>query len=135
MYNKCIRVKGIPVPKPRMTQRDKWQKRNCVMAYRAWADRLRTEATGSPKKYLDGSYNRISVFVFLPIPPSYSRAKRLRMQGTPHDKRPDADNILKAVLDALFENDSVVYQVEIAKYWSVEPEIEIFLGNDELPKV
>ena len=30
-----------PVPKPRMTQRDAWDKRPCVLRYRAFKDEVR----------------------------------------------------------------------------------------------
>lgn len=33
----------VPVPKPRMTQRDKWQKRPAVMRYRAFCDEVRAK--------------------------------------------------------------------------------------------
>lgn len=34
-------VVGTPVAKPRMTKRDKWAKRPCVMKYWAWCDLVR----------------------------------------------------------------------------------------------
>lgn len=34
-------IPGTPVGKPRQTQRDKWAERDCVLRYRAWADRAR----------------------------------------------------------------------------------------------
>ena len=38
---KAYTIYGEPVPKPRMTQRDKWAKRPCVLRYRMWADMVR----------------------------------------------------------------------------------------------
>ena len=40
------------------------------------------------------------------------------MKAGPHTQRPDADNILKAVCDALFVNDEMIYAKTIKKLWS-----------------
>jgi Holliday junction resolvase RusA-like endonuclease len=52
------------------------------------------------------------------------------MEGAPHIKKPDADNVAKAVLDALnglaFEDDSRIYVLNVAKrYTLVEPRVEV----------
>ena len=36
-----ITVPGTPIGKPRMTRRDKWKERPCVMQYRSWCDMVR----------------------------------------------------------------------------------------------
>ena len=39
------------------------------------------------------------------------------MMGKPHKVKPDIDNLLKAVMDALIENDQSVYRVTAMKFW------------------
>lgn len=107
---------GEPIGKPRMTQRDKWKKRPCVVAYRAWADAIRLTAGSARKVRLDGAVS-VSVTAYMSIPSSWSRKKREALASQPHTVKPDMDNILKAVMDSLFENDECVYRQHGAKFW------------------
>lgn len=56
-------------------------------------------------------------FFYLPMPDSWSEAKKAEMNGTPHRPKPDRDNIEKGVLDALFSNDSAVWKGSQEKRW------------------
>ena len=38
---------------------------------------------------------------YFPVPKSASKAKKAAMEGTFHTKKPDSDNVCKAILDAL----------------------------------
>lgn len=100
-----------PVPKPRMTQRDRWKQRRCVTRYWEYKDRLRDlySAAQLPK-----SYHLIFV---LPMPRSWSRRKRAEMAGTPHQSKPDKDNLEKGFLDAIFDDDAAVWDGRVSKIW------------------
>lgn len=116
-------IHGAPMGKPRMTQRDKWAKRPAVMRYRAWADSARAAAEGHiPENPLTLSWT-----AYLPIPESWSKAKKKGMAGCFHRQKPDRDNIDKAVLDALFKDDSGIAAGTIVKRWDDGngPRIEI----------
>ena len=111
-------VPGRPMGKPRMTQRDKWAKRPAVLRYRDWCDGARA-ATGEGlpvKPYL------VNWRAFIPMPGSWSKKKRVEMVGRLHQQRPDRDNIDKAVLDALWGEDSCVAAGSIEKVWCWEGE-------------
>lgn len=108
----------IPVPKPRQTQSDKWKKRPCVLRYRAFQDDCRLHNVGV-------SETPIVIFK-IPMPKSWSKKKRLAMLGKPHQQTPDIDNLLKALLDAVFKDDSHVYKVKAAKYWCETGSIQIW---------
>ncbi len=101
-----------PMGKPRMTQRDKWRKRDVVVRYREFADRLRAACFG-----VMSNPSRVSWKAFLPMSESWSKKKKALLQGRPHRLKPDRDNIDKAILDALWENDAGVASGEIAKFW------------------
>lgn len=109
---KCFTYRGRPIGKPRMTQRDKWQKRPCVVEYREFADNLRL-AAGELPALPDG----LIVTAYMPMPESWSLKKKAKMQGTPCRTKPDYDNIAKAVADALFEEDSCIWFGATMKYW------------------
>lgn len=105
-------ITGNPVGKPRQTRRDKWLERPCVLRYRAWADTARLSAPSLPE-----SPSRVRAVAFLPIPLSLSKHKRDGLKGQPHRVKPDADNIAKSILDSLFANDAVIYDLHVLKFY------------------
>jgi len=111
-----IVVMGEPMGKPRMTQRDKWKQRTTVVRYRTWCDRIRHKAGWTKKdKLLHPTV--LTVRAYFSIPSKWSTLVKLHAAGTPHLHKPDIDNICKGVLDALIENDQMVYRIECEKYW------------------
>lgn len=99
-----------PAPKPRMTQRDRWAQRPAVLRYRAFCDEVRAAGVEIPES---GAH---LVFV-LPMPKSWSKKKRAAMNGKPHQQKPDVDNLLKAVLDAVHSDDAHIWSISAAKLW------------------
>lgn len=115
-------VPGAPVAKPRQTRSDKWKQRPCVLRYRAWADRARDIAgTVSVKT------GRLDVVAYFPIPKHFCGAVRESMIGDVHLSKPDADNVLKAVSDALCPHDQIIHDMSIKKRWDdgKGPRVEI----------
>lgn len=108
-----IQANVIPIGKPRMTQRDRWAKRKCVLKYFDFKDKIKEET----KDKLPEEIDNLSWIAFFPMPKSWSKKKKLEYAGKPHRQRPDRDNIDKAILDALFEEDSVIYRGTIEKRW------------------
>ena len=86
--------------KPRMTRRDKWAKRDCVVRYREFCDLLRHYCQGMP---LDPVY--LEWVAYFPIPASLSKKKAEELVNQFHRVKPDRDNIDKAIMDALFKQD------------------------------
>ena len=121
---------GDPIGKPRMTRRDKWKKRTCVVAYREWCDRLR-EAAGIHRKVILTSATVLVVKAYFGLPQSWSARKKMGLIIKPHIQRPDCDNVLKAVADALFENDELVFSMSCEKAWqdSNGPRIHVRVVN------
>ncbi len=76
----------------------------------------------------------LSVYAYAGIPKSASKALRTRMlKGEVRPtKRPDLDNIIKAVLDGLnevaFADDSQVVFIAGDKLYSVEPRLTVIVG-------
>ena len=106
-----------PCPKPRMTRSDKWKQRPCVMQYRAFKDRVRELWIK-----LNESWDHITFVLKMP---KMSKKKTLEMDWTPHRKRPDKDNLEKALLDSLFEEDSHIWDSRVSKIWWKEWKIII----------
>lgn len=81
-------------------------------------------------------YVSVSVCAFFPIPKSYSKAKRQACidRDLRPDKKPDMDNIIKSVLDALngvaYEDDKQVVEVIGRKYYT-ESDGFLFVSVEE----
>lgn len=112
-----------PVPKPRMTQRDKWKNRPCVLRYYAFKDECRLRGVVVP--------DRAYIVFNVPMPASWSAKKRAEMNGKPHCQKPDLDNKIKAILDSALKEDSHVWEIHARKVWSEIGSIEIREIEDE----
>lgn len=99
-----------PVGKPRMTRADKWKQRPPVMRYRMFCDEARLHDIRVPEAGAHITY-------VLPMPKSWSKKKRALMAGKPHQQKPDVDNLTKALLDALFDDDAHIWDVRASKIW------------------
>lgn len=110
----------LPMGKPRMTQRDRWKKRPVVLRYHAFCDEIRAMGVHIPPA---GAH---IVFV-LPMADSWSAKKKEAMNRMPHQQKPDKDNLEKALLDALFGDDSHIWDSRISKVWGYSP--AIFIGK------
>lgn len=110
-----------PMAKPRMTRSDKWKKRPCVVRYRAFCDEIRLQAKQKGFTYPDS----MAIEFRVEMPKSWSKKKKETYNGTPHHTRPDVDNLCKAVLDALYEEDSHIWCLGLMKTWATKSEIEI----------
>ena len=103
-------IKITPQPAPRINYKATWTKP--AQRYFAYCNQLR---------YL---YNQelpasLHIIFYMPMPASWSKKKRQLMLARPHRQRPDLDNLIKAVLDALDKgNDAYVYQIYASKHWA-----------------
>lgn len=115
-----------PIAKPRMTRRDKWLRppRPGVAQYRNFCNEIQ-----AAKVKLSPSGCHV-IFVF-PFPKSKSEKMKLKSDGMPHMQTPDLDNCLKALLDALFINDSIVWDIHVTKRWGMTGKI-IIKGEDSI---
>jgi len=112
-----VKYNLTPVPAPRMTQRDKWAKRPCVVRYFEFRDKVRE---------LGITVNSFDCIVFtMPMPKSWSKKKKLEHNGKGHKSRPDLDNLCKSILDSIFEEDCHIHALTLLKVWGYEGSIEI----------
>lgn len=63
--------------------------------------------------------------LIVPMPKSWSKAKREQYVGQPHQQKPDKDNLEKALLDAVFDEDSHVWDGRVTKIWGETGQIII----------
>lgn len=125
MTAKHIIVPGTPMGKPRMTRRDKWAKRPCVMRYREWADVVRKHAGEVPPANEVAS---LIVNAYFTPPKSWSASKRIASIMGMHRQKPDASNILKGLEDILWpDDDSALADVHVRKWWGDSDRVEILI--------
>ncbi len=108
-----------PCPKPRMTRSDKWKKRPAVMRYRAFADQVRELGVKLPE-------SDAKITFLIAMPKSWSIAKMRAHFHEKHQQKPDLSNLLKALEDAVYGDDSHIWHYgEIRKLWAAHGGIEI----------
>lgn len=87
-------------------------------------------------RFLDKTPLKIMINAFFSIPKSTSRARRDAMLE--HEirptRKPDADNILKVVCDALngiaYNDDAQIVNAAVNKYYGDKPRVAVWLGED-----
>ena len=107
----------VPCPKPRMTQRDRWKKRPCVLRYRAFKDQVRLRRVKLPQP--------CEVVFWIAMPASWSAEKKRAHEGMPHQQKPDLDNLVKALCDAVHGDDAHLWSIQAEKRWWCEGSIEV----------
>jgi len=122
--------KMTPVPKPRMVRSDKWKNRPVVTKYWAFKDMLQMYARIQGLYELPGSI--YSIRFNIALPESWSKPRKERMDGFPHQQKPDLDNLCKSCFDILCKEDSHIYEITngLGKYWAREASIVITVVED-----
>lgn len=110
-------IQMVPVPKPRMSQRDTWEKRPAVLRYRAFCDEIRLKGAKLPHAYR-------AVFI-LPMPEAWPDDLKAQMAGRPALLKPDTSNLIKALEDALVAKDEALFCIGGLKFWGYEGRITI----------
>lgn len=123
----------VPMGAVRMTKSDTWKlnpnhtdpykrQRPAVTKYFAFKTLLTLQANQMEYKlgrWLDAVY-------LVPMPNSWSKKKKEKMNRLPCETKPDTDNITKAIKDTLKNNDADVWWEKAEKRWSYNGSIIIF---------
>ena len=112
-----------PMGKPRMTVGDKANYRPVTKRYWQYKSMLKNTALGADFEMPESDYHMV---FYIPVPKSWNKEKKQEMIGTSHQQKPDKDNLEKAVLDCLCEEDSHIWDGRVTKYWSSEGRIDIY---------
>lgn len=120
-----------PTPAPRQSRRDRFAPSKAVRDYRAFRDLVGYKIQELPEDFFH------VVFV-IPMSQSWSEKKKRELAGWPHKLKPDADNLVKALIDAVYRNreDSHVWNYSVTKLWGFTGLVMIaddFIPFYELP--
>lgn len=134
-------VVGIPKPqaRPKVFHRTLKNGKNFVSTYSPktdWFGLVYTESLKQKnllKNRLSGAL-RLNLLFCMPIPKSISKKKKEKLFYV--SKRPDVDNLAKAVMDAinqvgLWEDDSQIAVLEVSKIYAEEPRCVIYIQELE----
>lgn len=125
----------VPVAQPRQRHgvinghvRNWTPKDHPVQAFKAALQLAIAQSPDKPPAPLQGPLF-LEVYFYMPRPQSLMR-KKDPPGPIPHIKKPDVDNLVKAVWDALngllWRDDSQIWHIDAAKWYA---------GKDELPRV
>ena len=124
-------VQGEPVAKarPRVTKFGAYTPKK-TMVYENWVKDCFLRAYGHGMDPLEGQL-KASITAYFSIPQSKSNKVKADMAAgnIRPTKKPDGDNIIKSITDALntmaYKDDSQLVDISISKYYSEIPRVEI----------
>jgi len=126
-----ITIPGKPIGahRPRVTTSGSFARAYMPQAHADYLKVVRASAisqwAGQP---LEGPVEVVMQAGFQP-PKSTSKRKAAAMLNQLHDRKPDADNVAKIVLDGLsgiaFVDDNQVAILKIVKFWTATPGVEV----------
>lgn len=68
---------------------------------------------------------------YFPIPTSLSKKKQAELVGKAHIKKPDTDNVVKAILDGIsgmaYRDDATIAEIHATKSYDAEPRVEVII--------
>ena len=119
-------VKGFPIAKPRMTQRDKWYPRAVTKKYWEWKELIGYSALPvRPREVITGPVKMVLTFYM----PKSRISKQIHKE---HIKKPDLSNLIKAVEDSLngviYRDDSQIISLEAHKKFAEPGEEKVVIG-------
>ncbi len=86
-------------------------------------------------RFPDTAFLNVSIYAYFPIPKSASKADKAAIEAgaIPPSRKPDIDNIIKAVLDGLngvaYKDDARVAYITGAKLYSSEPGVSVSITD------
>ena len=118
-----IKARPYPAPRPRVTRRGTYNKKE----YSDFKDVVRLAYVAKHEGYPTTEPIAMKIDFFYQIPKSWSKKKKAAVGW--HTSKPDVDNIVKSILDALngvaFKDDSQVCFVQARKQYASQNGIRI----------
>ena len=105
-----------PVSAPRQVRSHAWKPTKPVLKYRAFKDKLRLLTKSNPI-VIPSDVAHVHLEFTIVMPKSWSKKKQRAMEGLYHRSKPDIDNLVKAVLDAVCAEDKHVASIRASKRW------------------
>jgi len=133
-YTIVISENPVPALRPKVSGKCRWYSEPYKSYKKLLEDKVCDSVLGN-KSLLFERYEPISIQIVyeMPIPSSLSKKKRDSMVGMYHTKKPDLDNLDKAILDSLsgqvFYDDGQVVSLSSTKKYSNEPKTIVVIRS------
>ena len=107
----CFRI-----PEAILTQKypNLLKRKNQLERYNKYKEALRAEASRVGFIMPMGG---VWIKFYMPMPMSWSKKKKTRMNFEPKQSMPDLSNLIKAFEDGLFKQDNAIWDYRVSKYW------------------
>ena len=130
--NLTIIVPGEPVPKgrPRFSTAGGYVRTFTPAKTKSFEEIVKWNylCTDHPKQPIDDNIH-MQIDFYFPVPKSMKVSKFLNIEDTAMNKKPDIDNLVKSVLDALnkvaYRDDALISSIFTKKRYSKNPRTEI----------
>lgn len=120
-----IELDIAPMPAPRLNRYSRFhpKKQRLQQRYERWKADVRKLALVAGWRPTE----ELHVIFVIPMPISWSAKKKREMTTQPHQRRKEGDrnNLMKALEDALYEEDSYVWKSSEEKRWGYDGKILI----------
>lgn len=122
-----ITIPGVPIPlkRHRVSKGRTYDPQSDIKEDIYWI--IREQIKAFPLKEIV----TIELTFFMRIPKSLSKKKQLALDGKPHCKKPDIDNLIKFYLDVcngvLYKDDSQIYKINATKIYSEKPQTKLII--------
>ena len=108
-----------PMSAPRLTH----QRRHTARAKRYYAYKKTLKMFCKVNSFVLSE--KVKITFYMQIPKSITKKEKAKRLGNPHTQRPDLDNLVKGVWDALAEEDGYIHTLQCSKLWSKTGKIVI----------
>ena len=132
MNELSITINEIPIPasRPRVSRWSTYYNEP-YKSYKAFLEQYLSKYMDKDKNPVFSKYEPLIIHIdfHLPMPQSISHKKQLKMELETHVRKPDLDNLAKAILDGMnktiFADDGQIVYLVLRKYNSFFPRTEI----------
>lgn len=119
---KYYHIDIVPMGAVRMTRKGKY-KDEAAQRYLSYKQAIQWQiAVQNKEETIFENPVEVDVVFYMPIPKSWSKPKRERHAFKPHKTKPDIDNVLKGLFDALngliWKDDNLVAKVSVTKVYT-----------------
>lgn len=138
-----VTIKGTPVAKarPRFTRAGHAYNTAATSTYEHIVSSACQVAMLTHRKKMTGAPVKVEMALVFPIPASWSKRKQAdaMIGSVPHTSKPDAENVAKAILDAMngvvYADDKQVIDLRVTKHYGPDPRAVVAVTETMMPSV
>ncbi len=134
-----IKIKPKGKDRPRFVRRGNYVQTYTTKTTKDYEETIKKAFLSQYKGQYDKDYDgtiKVEIWAFFEPPKSYSKKKRIELIDMPYLKKPDSDNIAKAICDSLngvaWKDDSQISDLIVHKYYDEEDMIIVEIKYEDI---